>query len=307
MHDNYDAEPGGPHDHPVIATLAGCAVLIAGAVTVPHLLPAYPQAMLVGGFAAAGFVLWLIGFAVTTRLSGLGWNAGSLAILLGAGALAGYLTHRQYEAGGRQDPSSFADLEFGAQGMPILPRDIASRGPISRLFAASVQADAEERREYDAVLAKFGVGNLSSPYLLAQNPHTIAKCGDVEAMKALVRAHAGKRAARASEIGKAIDAAALDAAMKDAIRSIAAPAGEDLRLANQLVFLDGTAELCALLAKRGWHNDNAYFGFNSGGDAARYKALQAKRAEAAGANEKLDKDAAARMKAAQEKVRAALS
>jgi hypothetical protein len=307
MRDNYDTELHGPHDHPVIAALLGCAILVAAALLVPRMLPAQPAEILVGGFSAAGFVLWLIGFAVTIRLSSLGWKAGSLAILLGAGALAGYLTHRQYEAVGREDPSSFAEIEFGPQGAPILPRDIAARGPISRLFAASVQADAIERREYDAALAKFGVGNLSSPYLLAQNPQTIARCSDLEATKALVKGHAAKRTERAAEIGRAIDAASLDAAMKDAIRSIAAPGGEDARLANQLAFLDSTAELCALLARRGWYNDNAYFGFKASGDAARYKALQAKRAEAAGTIEKLDKDAVARIKAAQEKVRAALS
>lgn len=307
MSDEYDAELGGPHDHPVIAALAGCVVLVAATVLVPHFLPAQPQTTLVGTGVAAGFALWLIGFVVTTRLSSLGWKAGSLAFLLGVGALAGYLTHRQYEAGGREDPSSFAEIAFGPQGNPILPRDASGRGTVSRLYAEAVAADASERRDYDAALAKFGVGNLSSPYLLAQNPQTIARCGDLAGIRTLAQEQAGKRAERAEAIGKAIDAAAFDAPMKEAIRTIAAPGGADGRLASQLAFLDGTAELCALLAKRSWYNANAYFGFNSGGDAARYKALQAKRAEAAGASEKIDKDAMARIKAAQEQVRAALS
>ncbi|RYE85873.1 MAG: hypothetical protein EOO78_37835 [Oxalobacteraceae bacterium] len=71
--------------------------------------------------------------------------------------------------------------------------------------------------------------------------------------------------------------------------------------------MQATAELCALLAKRGWYNANGYFGFDSGGDMTRYKALQAKRASLASEAEQLDKDAVARMKAAQEKVQAELS
>lgn len=308
MTDAYEEEQHGPYDHPVIATLAGCVVLVAGVVAAPYFLPAQPQMTLLYAGLSAGFVLWLIGFAVTTRLSSIGWIAGSLAILLGAGALAGHLTHRQYEAGTRQDPSSFAEIGFGPAGNVVLPKDASARGPVSRLYAASVAADASERRDYDAALAKFGVGNLSSPYLLEQNPQTIAKCGDLAAIKAMAADHAAKRAARAGEIGKAIDAAAIDAGLKDAIRTIAVPGGDDARLAAQTAFLDNTAELCALLARRGsWYNNNAYFGFNSGGDGARYKALQAKRAEAAAASEKLDKDAVVRIKAAQEKVRAALS
>ncbi|RYY27423.1 MAG: hypothetical protein EOP62_07580 [Sphingomonadales bacterium] len=307
MTDEYETAYHGPYAHPVIATLAGCAVLVLAAILVPRMLPAQPQMTLIGAALAAAFVLWLIGLIVTTRLAGLGWIAGSLLILLGAGALTGYLTHRQYDAVGREDPSSFAQIEFGPQGNAILPKNASTRGPISKLFAASVAADTSERRDYDTALAKFGVGNLSSPYLLKQNPQTIAKCGDLAGMKTLAQSHVTKRAERAAEIGKAIDAAALDTGLKDAIRAIAAPAGEDPRLGIQTAFLDSTAELCALLAKRGWYDENGYFGFNSGGDAARYKALQAKRAEAAAASEKLDKDAVVRMKAEQEKVRAALS
>ncbi|RYE01932.1 MAG: hypothetical protein EOP61_09870 [Sphingomonadales bacterium] len=307
MTDDYQGDLHGPHDHPVIATLAGCAVLIAGAVAAPHLLPAQPQAILLGAGAAAGFVLWLAGFTVTTRLSNFGWIAGSLAILLGAGTLAGYLTHRQYEASVRQDPSSFADLAFSPAGAPILPRDVEARGPISRLFAASVQADGNERREFDAAMAKLGMGNLNSPYLLTQNPQTIAQCGELESVKALANGQAAKRAERKQAIGQAIDSATLDASLKQAIRAIAAPAGGDALQANQLAGIDATAQLCALLAKRGWYNDNGYFGFNSGGDAVRYKALQARRAALASEGEKLDKDAVTRIKAEQEKVQAALS
>ncbi|RYD49400.1 MAG: hypothetical protein EOP60_13920, partial [Sphingomonadales bacterium] len=74
MNDELDADVHGPHDHPVIATLAGCAVLVAGAILVPRMLPAQPQTTLIGAFVAAGFILWLIGFVVTTRLASLGWK-----------------------------------------------------------------------------------------------------------------------------------------------------------------------------------------------------------------------------------------
>ncbi|RYE00567.1 MAG: hypothetical protein EOP61_13575, partial [Sphingomonadales bacterium] len=95
MTDEYEMEPHGPYAHPVIATLAGCVVLVAGTLLAPHFLPARPQMMLIGAGAAAGFIVWLIGLAVTTRRANFGWIAGSLLVLLGAGALAGVLTHRQ--------------------------------------------------------------------------------------------------------------------------------------------------------------------------------------------------------------------
>ncbi|HEX8301190.1 hypothetical protein [Sphingomonas sp.] len=308
MEDFYEAELRGPHDHPVLATLAGCAVLVAAALLVPRMLPAYPHMILVGAGAAMGFVLWLIGLAVTTRHSRLGWIAGSLAILLGAGALAGTLAHRQYEAGGRADPSTFAEIEFGPEGAPILPKDAASRGPISRLFAESVQADARGRREYMETLGKLGVGNLNSPYLLAQNPQTLANCGKLDEVRAMAGKHSGERGRRRAELGRAIDRAAIDGGLKQAIGEMAFPHGKaDPVLANQLASLDATAELCALLARRGWYNANAYFGFNSGADAARYKAIQARRARLASEAEKIDKASVEHMKQGQAKLQALLS
>ena len=310
MLEQDDAAPHGPYDHPVIATLAGCAVLVAGAILVPRLLPAWPQATLIGAGAGAGFVLWAIGYAVTTRLSTIGWKAGSLAILLGAGALAGLLAHRQYEAGGREDPSTFAEIEFGPQGDAILPPNAETRGPVSRLFAAAAQDETKERRAFSDAMGKLGVGNLNNPYPLEQNPKILTRCGEISALKAMVDEQAAKRAKRNGELLKAIEAAGLGDEIKSAIAAMAVPGGADAPdavQANQRATAETTAELCAMLAKRGWVNDNAYFAFRNGGDTARYKALQARRAALAGEAEKIGKDAVAARKAAQEKVRATLS
>lgn len=310
MLEQHDTAPHGPYDHPVIATLAGCAVLVAGAILVPRMLPAWPQATLIGAGAAVGLVLWAIGFAVTTRLSTIGWKAGSLAILLGAGALAGLLAHRQYEAGGREDPSTFAEIEFGPQGDPILPASAGARGPVSRLFAAATQEETKERRAFSDAMGKLGVGNLNNPYPLEQNPQILTRCGEISALKSIVTEQAASRARRNLEMLKAIEAAGLGDELERAIAAMAVPGGAaapDPIEANQLATADTTAEVCTMLAKRGWVNDNAYFAFRSSGDTARYKALQARRAALAGEAEKIAKDAVAARKAAQEKVRAALS
>lgn len=309
MADDFDAAQHGPHDHPAIATLLGCLLLVAGALLVPRMLPACPQATLIGAGAAAGLVLWLIGFAVTIRFSSTGWKAGSLAILIVAGALAGYLAHRQYEATGREDPSSFAEMEFGPQNVPILPGDAAARGPISRLFSASLKANIGERRALDEAIGKFGAGNLNSPHLLTQNPQVIGRCGDLDGIGTLARLQARHRAERSAEIRRAIDSSTLDATIKDAIGSIAAPrfSTEDTMLANQLSSIDATHQLCSLLAKRSWYNNNYVFGFRNAADMTQYKTLQARRSSLASEAERIDREAAERMQRAQKTIRAALS
>lgn len=310
MEEYDDAALHRPHDHPVIATLAGCAVLIAAALLIPYLLPVQPQMTLVAACAAAGFVLWVIGFAATTRHSTPGWKAGSLVILLAAGALAGYLAHRQYEAGGRQDPSTFAEIEFGPQNNPVVPADATSRGPISKLFAGAVLEDGKERRTFTEAMGKLGVGNLNNPYPLEQNPKVLSQCGEFAALKTMVREHAANRARRNAELLKAIEGAGLDTALREAVAAMAVPgaaARADAVEANQAATVDATVELCTMLAKRSWYNANAYFAFPTFADTDKYKALQARRAALAGEAEKIGKDAVAAMKAAQEKVRAALS
>src|SRR3954467_4221253 len=190
--DEIDDEFHGPHDHPVIAALVGVALLVGAVLVVPRVLAPVPFSTLLGAGVVAGFVLWLIGFMITIRHSSATWKLGSLMILLGAGALAGVLANNQYQARGRADPSGFAEIEFGPQGVPIMSKDAASRGPISWMFAVSVQADATERRALTEAQAKLGVVHVNSPYRLQQNPQAIAHCADFDGVKTLAPDQAGK-------------------------------------------------------------------------------------------------------------------
>lgn len=310
MTDFDDAEmlAHGPHDHPAIATLAGCAVLVLAVILVPRLVPEQPLAAMLAGGAALGATLWLIGLVATIRLSSWGWKLGSLAILAGAGAAAGYIAHGQYQARARIDASSFAEVEFGPGGAPVVPGDAAARGPVSRLFAASMRANAQERRDYDGALGKLGLGNLTSPYLLEQDPAALGKCAAIDGVKPMAQEHSRLRAERQAALDRAIVSSSLPADTREGIAMMAAaPGNSDAVLANQLAMLDATRELCTLLAARGWYNQGGVFGFRSGGDMARFDALAARRRTLASEAEQIDRAAAARMKQGQELVRAALS
>ena len=302
------ARPHGPHDHPAIATLAGCAVLVLAVILVPRLLPEQPQQTLLAAGAALGAMLWLVALAVTVRLSRLAWKLGSLAILAGAGAVAGYVAHGQYQARARIDASSFAEVEFAPGGAATVPSDAAGRGPVSRLFAAAVRAHAQEQRDFGGALGKLGLGNLSSPYLLEQDPAALGRCADIAKVEPMARAHSRQRGARHAALTRAIESSSLPADTRAGITMMAgAPDEGDAMLANQLATLGVTRELCALLAARGWYNDGGYFGFRSGGDKARFDTLTARRRALASDAERIERAAAERMKQGQELVRAALS
>lgn len=310
MTDTEETGVHAPHDHPVIAVLAGCAVLVLAAVIGPRLVPQQPYAILVGGGVALGVLLWVIGFVATVRLSPIAWKAGSLAILAGAGVIAGLVAHGQYQTRARADASSFAEVEFGPQGAPQMPGDASARGPISQLFVASIQADAVAQRDYAAALGTFGAGALNSPYLLQQDPRAIGHCGEIESVRALARDQSAARTDRGKALRHTIDAANLSGEAKRGIAIMTgtdASAGKDAVLSNQLAMLDATGELCTLLARRGWYNEGGFFGFNSGADKARFDALGQRRKALAAETAQIARAATDRMQKGRDQVRDALS
>jgi hypothetical protein len=300
-----------PHDHPVLAILAGCAVLVIAAVAGPRLIAQQPYASLLIGGIALGVVLWLIGLVATVRHSPMAWKLGSLAMLAAAGAIAGLVAHGQYQTRARADASSFAEVEFGPQGVPQLPGDAATRGPISQLFVASVQADAQAPRDYAAALGKFGAGGLNGPYLLQQDPRAIGHCGEIEGVATLARAQSAARSERREKLRHAIDAATLSSQAKRGIAVMTdtdvATGKDDAVLANQLAMLSATGELCTLLSRHSWFNQGGLFGFDNGGDKARFEALNARRKALAGETARIAREATAKMQLGRDQVRDALS
>ncbi|MDT8760789.1 hypothetical protein MZO42_18970 [Sphingomonas psychrotolerans] len=300
-----------PYDHPVIATLAGAAVLVLGALLLPRLASPQPLAVLLCAGAGFALLLWAIGFAVTTRYSILAWKLGSLALLVIAGLGAAVIAHGQYETIARADASSFAEVEFGPGGAAQVPAGAASRGPLSRLFVESVTADAQALRDFGAAFGKLGAANLTSPYLLEQDPRPLTQCAAIAGLQSRAKAQATARSDRAKAMAHALDAANLPAKAKEGIAIMAgarpADTASDPLLANQLAMTDATAELCQLLAKRSWFNNGSYFGFRNGDDDAQFRALAKRRITLAGEAERIQRDRQQQIAAGREVVRDVLS
>ncbi|MDG2533409.1 hypothetical protein P6144_07120 [Sphingomonas sp. HITSZ_GF] len=305
MSEHWEEE--GPYGHPLIATLAGGALLVLAALIGPRIAAPLPlPALLIGG-AAAGLVLWLIGFVATTRHASLVWKLGSLVLLIGAGAGAALIAHGQFQTRSRADASSFAEIELTADGSVILPQGIAGRGPVSALYAEAVQAEAAEKRAFADALTRFGAASLNSPYLLQQNPRPIQDCAAIDDVRALAVSQSAKRLERRAALARAVGSASLPVAAKQGITQIVGDAKADPVLTNQQALLDATAQLCTLLARKTWVNANAYFGFPNGADMAAFKAINARRQALSGDADAIDAAAKTRILAGREQVRDALS
>lgn len=305
MSEHWEEE--GRFGHPLIATLAGAAILVLAALAGPRFATPLPlPALLIGG-AAAGLVLWLIGFVITTRHAKLLWKLGSLVVLIGAGLGAATIAHSQFETRSRADASTFAEIELAPDGSVILPFGAAGRGPVSALYVGAVQAEADDKRDYNSSLAAFGVTALNSPYLLKQNPHAIENCGKLDEILKLATAQSAKRLERRAALAQAIGSATLPKAAKQGITEIVGEGKDDQLLANQRALLETTGEICRLLARKTWENINGYFGFRNPGDIATLKAIEPKRAALSREADAMELATRQRIAAGREKVRDALS
>ncbi len=308
MTDDETIQSHARYGHPVIATLAGIAVLVIAALIVPMLAAQQPMTTLLGAGATAGLLLWVIGFVATTRHAGAGWRLGSLAILLAAGAGAGLIAHGQYQARARADASSFAEIELGTDGAPQLPSGVTGRGPISRLYARNVKSDAEDVRDFNTALAKLGLAAMTSPYLLQQDSRAIQNCAAIGQVSNIAEIQHRNRRQREAALAAAIDRASLPASARRGIATVAIGVNEnDNQLANRRAMLDAASELCTLLARRSWYNDGGLFGFRSSGDAAAFEASKQRRLRIASEGEALVRAARDRITAGREQVRTASS
>jgi hypothetical protein len=155
-----------------------------------------------------------------------------------------------------------------------------------------------------------GTAFSTSPYLLERDSQALAQCAAIADLQSRAKALAAARGQRTKAMADALNAASLPAKAKEGI-GIMAGIGQvdatDPLLANRLAMAGATAELCELLAKRGWFNNGGYFGFRSGADEVRFRALSKRRMELAGEAERIDRAAQARMATGRDMVREMLS
>lgn len=305
MSEHWEEE--GPYGHPLVATLAGGAVLVLAALIAPHVATPFPLPVLLIGGAAAGLILWLIGLVVTIRHSNLLWKLGSLVLLIAAGAGAALIAHGQFQTRSRADASTFAEIELASDGSVILPQGAADRGPVSALYAEAVKAEAADKRSFTNALNKFSVTALNSPYLLKMNPYPIEHCGELDEISALAAQQSGKRLERRAALARAIGNASLPLAAKQGITEIVGEGKEDPTLANQQALLGATSDVCKLLARKTWEDVNGYFGFRNDADVATLRVIQPKRATLVREADRIELVARDRVVAGREKVRDALS
>ena len=311
--DDLDQDEHRPpfRGHPLIATLTGCAVLVILAVSIPRLNVTLPQMTLLLAGAGLGLFLWLVGLVVTIRRASIAWIGGSLAILIAVGLLAGLGSQLLGKMQVRGDTTSLAEVEPGPEGTLVFPRDAEARGPISRKFVAASRDDQQDKRNFDAEMAKLNIGPLNSPYELKEDPSVLAHCDAIGALKGSLTSWFQRRRTRLEGLQATIAAADLPEGFKDGMRMMLAPGDTPAQLdamrAPQIELLDSTQALCALLAKHSWSNQGGYFGFGGAADRSAFESLSRRRHDAVSETARLLREGRERMLKGREIVQDALN
>lgn len=291
------SDAGASRGHAGLAVLGGCIVLAVGAYTAPALPGSRPLALLLGGGAGAGLAIWLLAYFPAIRRASGAWKAGSLVLLLAAGAAAGFGAHLQLKMQARADAMTFAETEMAVDGTLVLPRGAAGRGPLSAQFNALVRDWFKDRLGYEQMANGLGLERLTSPWLLQEDGAVLGRCDAVAALKAKGAEMAKARKARLDALTGAIRASALPGELKRGMATMAGPRsvdGIDPVAAQEDVLHESGAELCRLLARRNWFNRGGYFGFTSGADQGAFNRLSEQRTEAAAAITRAERAAKAR-------------
>ncbi|QIG78921.1 hypothetical protein [Stakelama tenebrarum] len=302
---------GGGVPAPVLGILVGLALIVVVALIAPQILPPLPQAYLFGGGAVLGLVVWAIAAAVTMRSAGALWIVASLVLLVGGGVLGSLNIARLHNAGGTHDASTFAEIEVGPDGRPQLPPEADKRGPISQAYVEAFNAARDDRQALDDAMAEMNLGALNSPYLLEQTPEILGRCEEIAAIKERADTNSERRAERTGALAEMVASSELPEKIQQGITMMIAPVGKpgepDPALEQQQALLDGTQQLCELLAKRSWRNEAAYFGFTNGADRRRFEEINEARQAAAKDIAALERQATTRLTEGREMVREALS
>lgn len=293
---------------PLVAVLIGIAVLSAAAIVVPRFAPPLSLGLLVGVGAAVGLVFWLIALAAGLGKGPAWWMAASLALMVGAGALAGLNSARISHADTSADASTFAEVKLSPEGTPLLPSSPA-RGPLSTRYVALLRADEAAAQVQSQALAKLNTGVLNSPYMLNQAPEILRDCSRIGGLEAVARKASDDRAARVAGLADAVAAANLPDPVRQGISTMITPpdGAAQALMTQEREMWQATQALCELLAKRNWSNANGFFGFASGSDKAAFDALNQRRVAVEAERKRLRDAAKARFEAGREQVRAALS
>lgn len=305
-----DYEDEWNEGHPFLASLIGCAILIAGGwFGLPWLPPAPLPVIMAGAMVVAG-LLWGLAYLITIRHATANWKLLSFMLLLITAAGVGYTATWIAEQRIKADLRTLMEMELDRDGFPRFAPGAENRGPISKLYIAFVHELVDGQHALDAEAEKAGIRLLADASALKANPKLLSDCTKVATVKQAANAMLERRRTRFKDLVQALQHTDYPMAYKRGI--IEGLTGDDtddnlVQMESlQARILDAAQGACTVLARRRWIPQGPVFMFTNNADLEAFSAWGQRQNEANAELQRLQAASRVRLQEGQRKMRQAM-
>ncbi|MEG3150246.1 hypothetical protein U1769_10130 [Sphingomonas sp. ZT3P38] len=273
--EDWEIELTRPDSHPLVAAIIGSVVILIVGVAIPTgsslfyaVGATFATAVLVGGIA----------FAITIRHASHGWMVGSLAAIGAVALLAGIAALGRSNMAIRADMAALSEIRADEEGRMIVPPDMATRGPMSRLIATMARDLNDNLRTYKASLQDSGYPNLLKADYVAAHPGFVNDCDRFLSLKDAASHYQRQKNLRMQQ--------ALDRAGKlDLAPRVISSFRKGMELSRtrdakalartfdiERTLIDEAVAMCRILRRRHWVSEGDRFMFTSRAELTEFQA-----------------------------------
>lgn len=306
---DYADENEWSEGHPLLATLIGCALLIAGGWFGLTLLPPAPLIVIMAAAVVVAGLLWGVAYAITLRRATANWKLLSFMAFLLTAAAVGYAATWVAEQRLKADLSTLMDVRIDPEGFPIFPKGAENRGPISKLYVGFVREMREGQDAFDAETKKADLELFADAAALKAKPAILSDCGRIGGLKTSGQAMIERRRAGFKKLVDAIQHTDYPLVFKRGV--IAGMTGGDTddnlteMAAIQGRALDAIQGGCSVLARRRWVAQGPVFMFTNNADLSAFQTFGQQQMQANADLQRLQMEGRTRVRDGQMKMRSA--
>jgi hypothetical protein len=262
---------------PAIFMMGTCSTIAApGAYGIAN--PAATLGQLTGGFIGGMALVWAPLFLFWLRDQSKWVIGGSFAFFAAIFVIIGLAGIGSGREAMVDDLANLSEVQYDAEGNPILTPEMAKKGPMSKLMFDMATEQSAIRKEFEADIAKLGISDMMFADRVAKNPALVRDCDRIHAFKSRIEAYRARNMELIKSAPDRIDKIDVNYSVKTEIkRGAMNRMGQNLESINaewdmQVNALSPIHRTCQTLARRNWVAQGDMYMFNNRGDLNAFQA-----------------------------------
>jgi hypothetical protein len=256
---------------PAIFLMGTCsAVAIPGSYGIGD--PAAILGQITGGFLGGIVLVWFPLFLFWLRDQSKWVIGGSFAFFAAMFVMIGLAAIGKGRAAMEDDVTALSQMQYDANGNPILAPGMAGKGPMSKMVVEMANEQAAIRKDFEAEVAKIGVADMMFANRVARTPSLVQDCDRIPAFRTRIEAFRTRNVALIKSVSNRIDALDVSYTVKsDMKRGAMGRMDSNLATINsewdmQVKALSPIHRTCLILGKHNWTAQGEMYMFNAQAD-----------------------------------------